>query len=73
VFQRQIVAIIGGTHLIDADATHLQHVIELLQRVYRSPRLYFNHCTGERAYIALANAFGDQVKPFPAGTVLDLG
>ena len=73
VFQRPIVAIIGGTHLIDAGATHLQHVIEVLQRVYRSPLLYLNHCTGERAYIALTNAFGDQVKPFPAGTVLDLG
>ena len=73
VFHRPIDAIIGGTHLIDADATHLQHVIEVLKNMYGSPRLYLNHCTGERAYIALTNAFGDQVKPLPAGTVLDLG
>ena len=73
VFQRPIAAIIGGTHLIDADATHLQHVIEVLKNMYGSPRLYLNHCTGERAYIALTNALGDQVKPLPAGTVLDLG
>jgi len=72
VFHCPIAAIIGGTHLIDADATHLQNVIEVLQRIYGSPRLYLNHCAGERAIIALKNAFGDQVKPFPAGTVLDL-
>ena len=73
VFHRPIDAIIGGTHLIDGDATHLQHVIEVLKNMYGSPRLYLNHCTGERAYIALTNALGDQVKPLPAGTVLDLG
>jgi 7,8-dihydropterin-6-yl-methyl-4-(beta-D-ribofuranosyl)aminobenzene 5'-phosphate synthase len=72
VFQRPIVAIIGGTHLIDADATHLQHVIEVLRNVYASPRLHLNHCTGTRAFIALTNAFGDQVKPFPAGAALAL-
>jgi 7,8-dihydropterin-6-yl-methyl-4-(beta-D-ribofuranosyl)aminobenzene 5'-phosphate synthase len=72
VFQRPITAIMGGTHLVDADAAHLQHVIEVLQDTYGSPRLYLNHCTGERAYIALANAFGDQVNPFPAGTTLAL-
>ena len=72
VFQRPIKAIMGGTHLVDADAGHLRHVIEVLQDAYGSPRLYLNHCTGERAYIALANAFGDQVNPFPAGTMLAL-
>ena len=34
--------------------------------------LYLNHCTGERACVALANAFGDQANPFPAGTMLAL-
>jgi 7,8-dihydropterin-6-yl-methyl-4-(beta-D-ribofuranosyl)aminobenzene 5'-phosphate synthase len=72
VFPRPIAAIIGGTHLIDADAAYLQHVIEVLRDTYGSPRLYLNHCTGERAHIALANAFGDQANPFPAGTTLVL-
>jgi 7,8-dihydropterin-6-yl-methyl-4-(beta-D-ribofuranosyl)aminobenzene 5'-phosphate synthase len=72
VFQRPIAAIIGGTHLVDADTAYLQHVIEVLRDTYGSPRLYLNHCTGERAYITLANAFGDQVNPFPAGTTLTL-
>jgi len=72
VFQRPIVAIVGGTHLVDTDAAYLQHVIEVLRDTYGSPRLYLNHCTGERAYVALANAFGDQANPFPAGTTLTL-
>lgn len=72
IFPRPIVAIIGGTHLVDADAAHLRHVIEALQNVYHAPRLYLNHCTGERAVIALTNAFGERVQPFPAGVSLDL-
>jgi 7,8-dihydropterin-6-yl-methyl-4-(beta-D-ribofuranosyl)aminobenzene 5'-phosphate synthase len=72
VFQHPIATIIGGTHLVDADAAYLQHVIEVLQNTYGSPRLYLNHCTGEHAHIALTNAFGDQVNPFPAGTTLAL-
>jgi metal-dependent hydrolase (beta-lactamase superfamily II) len=31
---------------------------------------YLNHCTGERAYMALANAFGDRVNPCPVGTTI---
>jgi 7,8-dihydropterin-6-yl-methyl-4-(beta-D-ribofuranosyl)aminobenzene 5'-phosphate synthase len=72
VFQRPIATIMGGTHLVDADTAYPQHVIEVLRDTYGSPRLYLNHCTGERAYIALANAFGDQANPFSAGTTLAL-
>jgi 7,8-dihydropterin-6-yl-methyl-4-(beta-D-ribofuranosyl)aminobenzene 5'-phosphate synthase len=72
VFQRPITAIMGGTHLVDTDAVYLQHVIKVLRDTYGSPRLYLNHCTGERAYVALASAFGDQANPFPAGTTLTL-
>jgi 7,8-dihydropterin-6-yl-methyl-4-(beta-D-ribofuranosyl)aminobenzene 5'-phosphate synthase len=73
LFEQPIVTVIGGTHLIDADAAHLQHVIEMLRGVYGSPRLFLNHCTGERAHIALTSAFGDRVNLFPAGMSLDLG
>jgi 7,8-dihydropterin-6-yl-methyl-4-(beta-D-ribofuranosyl)aminobenzene 5'-phosphate synthase len=69
-FQRPIVAIIGGTHLVEADEAHLKRVIEVLRDTYETPRLYLNHCTGERAYVALTSAFGDQVKPCPVGTTL---
>jgi len=70
VFARPIVAVIGGTHLVEADAAQLDHVVASLRDVYGVPRLYPNHCTGQRAYIALFNAFGETVQPFPAGTCL---
>jgi 7,8-dihydropterin-6-yl-methyl-4-(beta-D-ribofuranosyl)aminobenzene 5'-phosphate synthase len=69
-FQRRIVTVLGGTHLVDADDAYLQHVVDVLSDTYGSLRLYPNHCTGERAYVALANAFGDQVSPCPVGTTL---
>jgi 7,8-dihydropterin-6-yl-methyl-4-(beta-D-ribofuranosyl)aminobenzene 5'-phosphate synthase len=69
-FQRPIIAVTGGTHLIDADEAYLQHVVEVLRDRYDSPLLYLNHCTGERTYVALANAFGDRVNCCPVGTTL---
>ncbi len=72
-FQRPIVAVVGGTHLLDASAEQLRHVIDVLRDTYGSPRLYLNHCTGERAFVTLATAFGDLVHGCPAGTTLTFG
>ena len=69
-FPRPITTVLGGTHLLEADGQHLQRVVEALRDTYGAPRLYLNHCTGERAYVALASAFGERVKPCPAGTAL---
>lgn len=69
-FGRPIIAVIGGTHLTAADESHLKRIVHLLRDTYRSPHLHLNHCTGERAYVALANAFGDRVNPCPVGTTL---
>ena len=69
-FQRPIIAILGGTHLVSADENDLEHVINLLRKQYDSLYFYLNHCTGERATVAMVNAFGNQVKPCPAGTTL---
>jgi 7,8-dihydropterin-6-yl-methyl-4-(beta-D-ribofuranosyl)aminobenzene 5'-phosphate synthase len=70
VFRRPIVAVLGGTHLLDAGETYLEHIARVLRDSYGSPSLYLNHCTGKRAIITLANAFGNRVKPCPAGTTL---
>jgi 7,8-dihydropterin-6-yl-methyl-4-(beta-D-ribofuranosyl)aminobenzene 5'-phosphate synthase len=70
MFQRQIIAILGGTHLESAEGAALQHVVDVLRQAYGPLHLYPNHCTGERAYVALASAFGEQVHPCPAGTSL---
>jgi 7,8-dihydropterin-6-yl-methyl-4-(beta-D-ribofuranosyl)aminobenzene 5'-phosphate synthase len=69
-FQRPIIAILGGTHLATADGTSLEHIANVLREQYGSPYFYPNHCTGELAYVAMVNTFGDRVKPCPAGTML---
>ncbi|MBC7264165.1 MAG: MBL fold metallo-hydrolase [Chloroflexi bacterium] len=68
-FIGEVFAIVGGTHLETADHAHLARVIHILKEL-GSPRLYLNHCTGERAFVALSTAFGDAVLPCPAGTLL---
>jgi 7,8-dihydropterin-6-yl-methyl-4-(beta-D-ribofuranosyl)aminobenzene 5'-phosphate synthase len=68
-FGRDIFAVVGGTHLASIDKSDLRHTIEIL-REWAVPWFYPNHCTGLRAYCALANAFGDRVIPCPVGTRL---
>ncbi len=70
-FRRPIVAVLGGTHLQDAEEAHLHHVAGVLHDTYGHPALYLNHCTGERALAVLANALGDRVHACPAGTALN--
>jgi 7,8-dihydropterin-6-yl-methyl-4-(beta-D-ribofuranosyl)aminobenzene 5'-phosphate synthase len=70
-FGRAPVTVIGGTHLVSADEAHLHRLIEVLQEM-GAPALYLNHCTGQAAYVVLAQAFGDRVAPCPVGTVLEL-
>jgi len=69
-FGVDITAVAGGTHLLQADKAHLQRVIEVLREL-GLPRLYLNHCTGQRAYVVLAQAFGEEVAPCPAGTTFN--
>jgi 7,8-dihydropterin-6-yl-methyl-4-(beta-D-ribofuranosyl)aminobenzene 5'-phosphate synthase len=69
-FGRDPVTVVGGLHLLNADLAGLRHLVDVLQQ-WGPPTLYPNHCTGQRAYVALAKAFGDRVLPCPAGTVLD--
>lgn len=71
-FKEPIQAIIGGTHLASAGPEILSHVVTELNNISqgRAPNLYLNHCTGERAQVALAQAFSTKVNPCPAGTVL---
>lgn len=66
-FGVDITAVAGGTHLLQADEAHLRRVIEVL-REFGVSRLYMNHCTGQRAYVTLAQAFGEAVAPCPVGT-----
>jgi len=69
-FGEDPVAVVGGIHLVSADAEHLHRLMKELDRL-GPPVLYLNHCTGLAAYLALALAFGEQVHPCPAGTILE--
>ncbi len=66
----EIIAVAGGTHLGSADAAMLAEAVDALRTGYGQPRLYPNHCTGQKAFAALSEAFGEKIQPCPAGTVL---
>jgi len=68
-FAGKIVTVMGGTHLMTADGRLLDHVINVLDERYSDLLFCLNHCTGDDAIKALANAFGERVQPFPAGAV----
>lgn len=70
-FQRNITAVLGGTHLVTADEPSLKHIINILRDSYDVQDFYLNHCTGEYAFAALVNSFGRRLHPCPVGTVLD--
>lgn len=72
IFNREIAAIVGGTHLGSVDEDSLQHAIDFIRLLNsgKISHIYLNHCTGERALAALAKAFGEKISPCPAGTVL---
>jgi Metal-dependent hydrolases of the beta-lactamase superfamily II len=72
VFGRPVVAVFGGTHLISADADHLERVRQRLQELPLR-RVSPSHCTGETAFHFLLQALGpEMVRPFPAGAQVDL-
>jgi len=64
--------IVGGTHLAAAEPEILGHVVTELRDhcKERVLDLYLNHCSGERALIALSQGGGVNANTCPAGTVL---
>ncbi|HEY9071544.1 MAG TPA: MBL fold metallo-hydrolase [Candidatus Ozemobacteraceae bacterium] len=61
-----ILAIVGGFHLLNADADRLEKTIKSL-REFRPGQLIPTHCTGDGAVAALGAAFGVMVAPGKAG------
>lgn len=72
-FDRPIVAVAGGTHLISADAAYLERVAARLAAMAPLPQIYLNHCSGHDALYVLRRSLGDQVvHPCPAGATINL-
>jgi 7,8-dihydropterin-6-yl-methyl-4-(beta-D-ribofuranosyl)aminobenzene 5'-phosphate synthase len=71
LFEGDIVAVLGGMHLGDLSDEQLQRIVQSLKK-YGPPKLYPNHCTGERALTVLSEAFGERVTHCPAGTEVSL-
>lgn len=71
-FSQPIRAVVGGAHLATVGPEILSHVVAELRDHCEGHvlDLYLNHCSGERALITLAQAFGEKTSPCPAGTVL---
>lgn len=66
-FGGQIQAVLGGAHLLDLGEEEINHIISVLREEYGYPRLYLNHCTGDRALRALRRAFPDRAVSCLAG------
>lgn len=71
-FSRPIIRIVGGTHLKGTSEAELHHVAETLERQYPNVELYLNHCTGAETQAFLAKRFGERVRAFPAGAMLEV-
>jgi 7,8-dihydropterin-6-yl-methyl-4-(beta-D-ribofuranosyl)aminobenzene 5'-phosphate synthase len=73
-FQRPVVYIAGGLHLITSSPVQLQHVSEILASKTGLLGVYPSHCSGEAAFVELRNRLGEAiVKSCPAGTVIEVG
>lgn len=73
-FERPIVGIVGGTHLVSADISYLQHVGAALQALPALRWIALSHCSGYAALCELRHVLGHNiVRPCSVGTVFDWG
>lgn len=68
IFGGEILAVLGGAHLLDMSQEEVDQITSILKEGYGSPWLYLNHCTGKRALVTLEHTFGERVRACPAGT-----
>jgi 7,8-dihydropterin-6-yl-methyl-4-(beta-D-ribofuranosyl)aminobenzene 5'-phosphate synthase len=70
ISRQKIHAVIGGIHLVGAKPTRIDSTLGELQNIFQPDEMYFNHCTGRQAIVALTQTFGERVKPYVAGQEL---
>jgi 7,8-dihydropterin-6-yl-methyl-4-(beta-D-ribofuranosyl)aminobenzene 5'-phosphate synthase len=64
--------VIGGLHLVTADDSDINKVVASLRDTWKVDHVAPGHCTGEPAFLALKNAFGDRYSYAGLGTRLDI-
>jgi 7,8-dihydropterin-6-yl-methyl-4-(beta-D-ribofuranosyl)aminobenzene 5'-phosphate synthase len=65
--------IAGGLHLVVAPDPMIEKVVSSLKDTWKVDWIAPGHCTGEPAFAALKEAFGDRYLYAGVGTVLELG
>jgi 7,8-dihydropterin-6-yl-methyl-4-(beta-D-ribofuranosyl)aminobenzene 5'-phosphate synthase len=65
--------IAGGLHLVVAQDADIAKIVTVLRDTYRVAWVAPGHCTGEPAFAALQQAFGDRYLYAGLGTVIGLG
>jgi 7,8-dihydropterin-6-yl-methyl-4-(beta-D-ribofuranosyl)aminobenzene 5'-phosphate synthase len=70
--ERQIYAVLGGTHLLDASPERIRKTVEAL-REYNVQKIMLSHCTGVQAYAELAKAFPGRCSWPISGTRIQFG
>ncbi len=69
--KENIIAIIGGTHMFLFSEEEVDFVAGQLMNKYSSPKLYFNHCSGQNIIDYLRSQIkSDIIKPCLVGTKL---
>lgn len=69
--EERIYGVIGGTHLVAADARQMEETIRAL-KAYGIQLLGVSHCTGPRASGRLAAEFGDRFFSNNTGSIIEL-
>lgn len=73
VFARPVERIIGGLHLAGVAEGDLRRACSRLAAMPMLRGVYPSHCTGEAAFLALAQALGTTVvRSAPAGTIIEI-
>ena len=70
---KRIHLIVGGLHLVVARDADIARIVTALRDTYRVAWVAPGHCTGEPAFAALQQVFGDRYLYAGLGTVIGLG
>jgi 7,8-dihydropterin-6-yl-methyl-4-(beta-D-ribofuranosyl)aminobenzene 5'-phosphate synthase len=70
--QRQIYAVLGGMHLLNATSERINQTIDAF-RQYNVQRIGLAHCTGRVAVETFRQSFPDKCFLCPSGTQIELG